>query len=152
EAARPSVCGSATACAHARECPPALSCARVDGMKQVLVPTLAELFDRERLHSSIRAALVMHELHGRHVVLDHSNFLQRRDDEQLQIERAEELQAIPRALVGTATEGFIDYHEPKVTLSCLRVAEPELVGECCRQNRVSEFFFLTAGLARRIAK
>ena len=40
--------------------------------------------------------------------LDDVDFLQRCNDEQLQVELGEELQAVLRLFIGTASEGFVD--------------------------------------------
>ena len=56
-------------------------------------------------------AVVVHIADVGHKGLNDVDFLQRGDDQQLQIEPLEQLQTVAGGFVGAAAEGFIDDHE-----------------------------------------
>ena len=76
------------------------------------------------------------------------DFLQRRDDQQLQIELLEQLQAVLGRLVGTAAKGFVYHHKPEAAragFSCfIECIQTKLVSQAGGQNGVGELFFLPA--------
>lgn len=79
------------------------------------------------------------------------NFLQRRDDEELQPEPGEEFQRVARRDVRATPESLVDDREPEVPRLLRTPLKPELVGERRGQDGVGELLLLAARLAVGVA-
>ena len=87
-------------------------------------------------------------MHRGDVVLDHGDLLQRRHDEQLQIELAEQFEPVAGAFIGTPSKRFVDHDETEALAPQRDIAQPELIGERRRENRVGELLLLAARFPR----
>src|SRR5260370_38474591 len=89
----------------------------------------------------------MHKADISDIGLDDVDLLQRRHDEDLKVEAAEELEPIARRIVGAPPEGLIDHHETEGAGARRAGIQAELVGEAAGEHGTGELFLLTAGLA-----
>ena len=78
---------------------------------------------------------------------DDVDFLQGRDDEQLQVELGEELQALLGRFVGAASESLVDNHKAEGAGAHGAPLQTELIGKAGGKYRVGELLFLPSGFA-----
>ena len=85
----------------------------VDGAAEWLARRAPVLLDGQVLQPRAVARRVVDEANRRDVRLDDVDLLQRRDDQQLQAEPAEQVERKPGGLVGAAAERLVDDDEPE---------------------------------------
>jgi hypothetical protein len=76
--------------------------------------------------------------------LDDVDFLQRRDDQQLQIELREQLQPILGRLIGAAPERLVDHHEAERARAHRAPFQAELIRQAGGQHGVGQLLLLAA--------
>jgi hypothetical protein len=92
----------------------------------------------------------MHEADAGDEGLDDVDLLQRRDDQQLQVELREEAQAVLGRFVRAAAESFVDDDEAERARAHGAPFEAELVGQAGGEDGVGQLLLLAARLAARI--
>ncbi len=94
----------------------------------------AVVFDRQVAQLRRAAVLVVHEADAGHEGLDDVDLLQRRDDQQLQVELLEQAQAVLGRFVRAAAEGLVDDDEAERARARRAPFQAELVGQARRQE------------------
>jgi len=106
--------------------------------------------DGEVAQHGALALFAVHEADTGDVGFNDMDLLQRRHNQQLQIEALKQFQAITRRLVGAASKCFIDHHEAKRAGAGLAPLQSKLIGEAGSQHRVGELLFLASGFSAGI--
>ena len=89
----------------------------------------------------------MNEADAGDIRFDDVNFLQRRDDKQLQIELGKELQAVLCRFIRTPAKGLVNDHEAEGARAHCAPLESKLIGETGGKDGVGQFFLLPSRFA-----